>query len=348
MNNQLYNDGIDYKGKVYQKEQPLDWQLKRYVNKKFGKLLVECPVWVKGLVTKPDSTNAIWLTHCECGNDYCVSMQWIRKEIKRGLIPDCGCGERAQWDSKYIGKTYNQLTILERADNYKKEHHFINNNAYYKCRCSCGNITYARINAIVNNEIKSCGCLKKDQDKINLIPNKIHDLTGQRFGKLVALSSFKQKNDLKGDYWWHCKCDCGKLYDVRGYSLVNGDTQSCGCLTISKGEQQIKDILIKNNIKFLYDTPLFKDLKLSTGGIGRYDFILLDNNYHPYRLIEFDGKQHFQPVDFFGGKKNFEIQQANDKIKNEYAKNRNLPLIRIPYTETNITIDILLGDKYLI
>ena len=46
MDNILYNDGIDYKGKAYQKVTPLEWQKKKYANQKFGKLLIECPVWV--------------------------------------------------------------------------------------------------------------------------------------------------------------------------------------------------------------------------------------------------------------------------------------------------------------
>jgi len=39
----------------------------------------------------------------------------------------------------------------------------------------------------------------------------------------------------------------------------------------------------------------------------------------------------------------------NDKIKNEYCKNNNISLVRIPYWEKNkITLEMLLGDKYLI
>jgi len=34
--------------------------------------------------------------------------------------------------------------------------------------------------------------------------------------------------------------------------------------------------------------------------------------------------------------------------KNEYAKKKNLPLVRIPYTENNITINTILGEEYLI
>lgn len=342
-------ENIDYKGRKYHKETPLDWQLKRYANKKFGKLLVECPVWVEGMVTQPNSTNAIWLTHCDCGNDYCVSMQWIRKEIKKGVIPDCGCGEREEWSKKYIGKTYNYLTILERDEEYKKKIDPVNANAYYKCKCKCGNIISARITAIVNGEIKSCGCLKEQQDKINLIPNTMRDLTGQRFGKLVALSPFKNKKYKKNEYWWHCKCDCGKTHDVREVSLINGDTTSCGCSKQSRGEMTIEKILKENNIKYLHDYALFKDLKLPSGGIGRYDFILLDNTYHPYRLIEYDGEQHFKITSgYFNGEEGLKIRQQNDKIKNEYAKLHNLPLVRIPFTEKNITIDTLLGDTYLI
>ena len=344
MENIIY-DNKDYKGQEYKTVEPLDWQ-KKYVNKKFGKLTFISPVWVKGKITRPDTTSAIWLTHCDCGNDYCVGISNPRKAIKQNLyIPDCGCGARAEQDQKYIGKTYNQLTVLERDDKYKKEHQFSNKNTYYKCRCTCGNIIHVRINALVAGEIKSCGCLKEKQDKINLIPNKIHDLTGQRFGKLIALSYFKQPN---GEYWWHCRCDCGNYYDVRGYSLVRGDTTSCGCLLKSKGEIQIENILKEHNIKYLYDYALFKDLQLPSGGIGRYDFILLDKDYTPYRLIEYDGEQHFKPREFFGGQEEFKKRQLNDKTKNEYAIKKHLPLVRIPYTENNITINTILGDKYLI
>lgn len=338
-------ENIDYKGKKYHKEAPLDWQLKRYTNKKFGKLLVECPVWVEGMVTPPNSTNAIWLTHCDCGNDYCISMQRIRKELKKGLIPDCGCGEREEWSKKYIGKTYNYLTILERDEEYKKKINPVNANAYYKCKCKCGNIISGRITAIVNGEIKSCGCLKEQQDKINLIPNTMKDLTGQRFGKLVAMKPFKKAGDR--EFWWYCKCDCGKICEVVASSLTQGLTHSCGCLKQSVGELKIEQLLKDNNIAYLHDYALFKDLKLPTGGIGRYDFILLDSNFHPYRLIEYDGEQHYKSKKYFGGEEGLKIRQQNDKIKNEYAKLHNLPLVRIPYTIKEITLEMLLEDEYL-
>ena len=49
--------------------------------------------------------------------------------------------------------------------------------------------------------------------------------------------------------------------------------------------------------------------------------------------IEYDGIQHYEPVDIFGGQEQFEIQQKNDNIKNEYCKNNNLKLYRISYKD---------------
>ena len=344
----MNNENVDYKGRKYQKVAPVDWQKKRYANKQFGKLFVECPVSVEGMVTKPDSTAAIWLTHCDCGNDYCVSMQWIRKEIKKGLIPDCGCGARKKQDDKYIGKTYNYLTVIERDDAYKESGNFSNTNTYYKCRCKCGNFKTVRINILTHGDVKSCGCLKEQQDNINLIPNQMTDIMGQRFGKLVALTPFHKLNDKKKEMWWNCKCDCGNICKVRGISLRRGDTMSCGCLSQSHGEFLIEQLLKENNISYIYDENYFQDLILPSGGIGRYDFILLDENKQPYRLIEYDGKQHYTPIDFFGGEEALDRLKKNDEVKNQYAKQHSLPLVRIPYTINNITLDILLNDKYLI
>lgn len=55
----------------------------------------------------------------------------------------------------------------------------------------------------------------------------IKDLTGQRFGKLVAIEPIGQ--DKYKNVIWRCKCDCGRTHDVVSRALVNGHTKSCGC-----------------------------------------------------------------------------------------------------------------------
>jgi hypothetical protein len=45
--------------------------------------------------------------------------------------------------------------------------------------------------------------------------------------------------------------------------------------------------------------------------------------------IEYDGRQHFTPVDYFGGQEAFERQQAHDKIKSQWCETNKVALLRI-------------------
>lgn len=54
------------------------------------------------------------------------------------------------------------------------------------------------------------------------------DITGQRFGRLVALAFHDRTRLYHGR--WLCCCDCGETKIVRGNNLKNGHVKSCGCL----------------------------------------------------------------------------------------------------------------------
>jgi len=56
---------------------------------------------------------------------------------------------------------------------------------------------------------------------------KIVDLTGRRFGKLVALRIREPRGRRMV---WICQCDCGKTSEVMSAQLTFGKTRSCGCL----------------------------------------------------------------------------------------------------------------------
>lgn len=59
-----------------------------------------------------------------------------------------------------------------------------------------------------------------------------------------------------------------------------------------------------------------------------------DGYYKDYNLIiEFDGKQHFEPIEFFGGQENFERVLQNDRIKDRLIKEKGMTIIRIAYNE---------------
>lgn len=78
-----------------------------------------------------------------------------------------------------------------------------------------------------------------------------------------------------------------------------------------------------------------------------YDFAILDSNNTTIRLIEFDGAQHIKEVTYFGN--NLQRIQELDKIKNKYALEHQIPLVRIPYTQLqHITYDMIMGDDFLV
>ena len=55
----------------------------------------------------------------------------------------------------------------------------------------------------------------------------VRDLTGQRFGRLVAVKPTKKTHY---GYYWLCECDCGGKAEVITTSLTRGFSLSCGCL----------------------------------------------------------------------------------------------------------------------
>jgi hypothetical protein len=98
----------------------------------------------------------------------------------------------------------------------------------------------------------------------------------------------------------------------------------------SYGENTIHDILKKKNIAFTSEKT-FSGLKGIGNGNLRFDFCCTINNQ--IYLIEYDGKQHFEPVEIWGGQLTLERRQKHDKIKNDYCEKNNIKLLRISYEE---------------
>ena len=54
--------------------------------------------------------------------------------------------------------------------------------------------------------------------------------------------------------------------------------------------------------------------------------------------IEYQGVQHYKPVERFGGEEQFAIQQEHDELKRKYAKNNNFDLLESSLKEVGITL----------
>lgn len=183
-----------------------------------------------------------------------------------------------------------------------------------------------RANGLKTGNTTSCGCITSPS------------LIGKKFGRLTVVEEIQDSTPQR---LWKCKCDCGRYTNVYSYTLTSGHTKSCGCLrseSVSHGETLIAQILKENDIEFEKEKT-FSNCIGTGGKVLRFDFYLPEYN----TLIEYDGMQHFQPVEYFGGEEKFKKQQANDDTKNVYCIENAINLIRIPYTHSDEQIkkDIL-------
>lgn len=229
------------------------------------------------------------------------------------------------------GNVYGYLTVLSRAKNDNQGH------AQWLCQCKCGNQIIVKGTSLRKEKgTKSCGCYQKEQTS----KASVKDLVGKTIGNFTILESIVGEKNGKR-HSWRCKCNlCGSEDNI--ISTTNLYKQySCGCAISSKGNRKIEEILRNNNIDFLREKR-FASCKFgdSAQTQARFDFYLPQYNC----LIEYDGKQHFiQGNGVFDNQDKFKTTKAHDEIKNQWCKENNILLIRIPYTHYDkLTLDDLL------
>ena len=99
-----------------------------------------------------------------------------------------------------------------------------------------------------------------------------------------------------------------------------------------------------------YGINYIKEFKFSDYQNRRYDFALIGKNGQVVRLIEFDGIQHYYKPSqgLWSQSLSLEEQKIRDKEKNQIAKEKNIPLIRIPYWRLEtLTVIQLLDNTFL-
>lgn len=183
-----------------------------------------------------------------------------------------------------------------------------------------------RISDITSGHTRSCGCLATKTKSQNGKKN-LKDLTGQKYGKLTALEPTELRKDRH--VVWKCQCECGNITFIDSGDW--GHTYSCGC-TLSKVEAKIQKILQENDILF-EKQKTFSSLVINNTTL-RFDFFLPLYNC----LIEYDGIQHFKFGESMGwnDEQKFIECKKRDQLKNNWCKENNFILIRIPYTDFNL------------
>lgn len=278
-------------------------------NYKERQIEVICPLCNKSFqtdlrrLTKKDTDKKKAVRMCpECSAKYIAELNKIRGE---------------QHIDDLSGKKFGKLTALYPLKERKRR------SIVWHCKCDCGgtkNVIQVDLKRGHTTHCDNCGC----NGGCNVF-GEGKDLTGLTFGKLTPLYPTEKRKH--GSIVWYCFCECGNYCYKSCDDLTKGHAQSCGCL-VSKGESLLQKLFIQLKIHYQVQKIFDDCINPKTNAKLKFDFYLPDYNC----CIEYDGIQHFEYKDSgWDTEEDFQERLFRDKIKNQYCKQHNISLIRIPY-----------------
>lgn len=295
------------------------------VGKTFGRLTV------RKKAERPNCKKkaVYWECVCECGNVVIRSTETLMRALKEGRESSCGCNRQdiviKSMGKNIDGQKFGRLTVLEtiwKSATYNKP--------MVRCLCECGNEVILAKNDVQSLHSQSCGCLQRERASLS----RKRDWTGFISDSGVELL-YETSQNQKGQRLWQARCFCGKYFEVLPTHIVNNHVHSCGCNSGSSGKKMVEDIL--KAIKVEYKKQYTFDDCVDKQRL-KFDFAIFKNNKLS-GLIEYDGKQHYEPIEYFGGIDEYQDRVRKDNIKNEYCKNNFIPLYRFTYAESKDDIE---------
>lgn len=177
-----------------------------------------------------------------------------------------------------------------------------------------------------SNHINGKMCLKCSDKKNNIKIRNIHSMTE------YANNIHNNKYDYSMSIYINMKTKIKILCPEHGVFEQIPDNhiskkQGCPHCKSSKGETMVKKILNELGYKFIEEYPLYHELLPSKHPLF-CDFYIDELKL----IIEYNGIQHYKPVEFFGGVENLTRIQKCDDNKRKISKLCNIDILEIPYT----------------
>jgi cytochrome c-type biogenesis protein CcmH/NrfF len=282
--------------------------------------------------------------HNLCDNEYEVTPSTI--------LSGCGCpncrGKRISNSKRkthdqfikevfeLVGNEYTVLTKYTRSrDSVKMKHNI------------CNHEWFVEANSFLVTGSRCPECAKKiigdkNRKSHEKFVQEVYELVGTDYSVIGIYQSDNENIKIIHNI-------CEFEYKVKPSNFLQGSR--CPHCKSSKGEKKIKEYLSNNNIKF---EPQYRFSDCKDRYTLPFDFAMLNDNQRIKLLIEYDGQGHFYPISYSKNEndniKNFEETKRHDQIKNQYCKNKNIHLYRIPYWKFDEIEDILnklIHDEYV-
>lgn len=249
---------------------------------------------------------------------------------KPNKCPKCGIENRSKLRRKTIDQFKNEVKKINPEIEVVGE--YINIDTPILCRCNICNCEWFANPWHVSHDTGCPKCANLYRRSHEEYVNDVYNVNPD----IEIISEFKGVEE-KIEY----KCKIHNIHLSTTSKLLFMGHNGCPQCNRSKGENMVSKYLNEKGIKFMpqYKFDDCKDILQLP-----FDFYLPDYNI----CIEYDGIQHFEPVDFASkgeewARKMFENTKKHDEIKNNYCLEHGIKLLRIKYTEDiNKKLDMFL------
>ena len=186
----------------------------------------------------------------------------------------------------------------------------------------CGRIYDSTVTKIIHKGFNCPYCTKSTRKfTLDDIKSKVYDLVGDEY--TILSDKYERMSGLLR--FRHNACNREFMTQSNSFLYRNSRYTLC---RETRGERRVYEHLIKFSDLDIIREFKFDDCKHINP--LPFDFKIKYNNRTI--LIEYDGEQHFEPI---FGEKSFDSTIRNDKIKNDFCLENNIPLLRIPYDKFN-------------
>jgi hypothetical protein len=278
-----------------------------------------------------NSTRIRLILRCKNGHTY--EQYWDNFKKGHGCNK---CEENVVGNNKYSKYNLEFVYKIIEQNNYELLNEYKNAGNVLHLRCKvCGDYSYKNFKHVLDGrKCRNCsGLKKKTTDEFKEIVNNLTDGEYELIGEYSTVHT--------KTLFLHKKCNTE--YECTPANFL-GDKRCPYCKS-SKGEKEIKDFLIKNKLIFIQQFR-FDDCRYTNS--LPFDFAIFSDENKLLYLIEYDGEQHYKPVEYWGGEIELQNIKVKDKIKTDYCLKNNYKLIRIPYWEKNRIKGILEEELFCI